>query len=161
MKFCPYCGASLVESAASFCTECGKKLAKTQRQEPAAPEKKQRPKTVKRPPQKQVRKPPAPQQHKNNKRAPTKTTPQRGKSPTDKGKKKPRSQKPHARPPDERRKPVNPMDIGYDGYYDDVLPEDSGQLNERMSPGLIRQIALVAAGTVVIVILAVVLMSVL
>lgn len=26
MKFCPYCGASLVGGAVSFCTECGKPL---------------------------------------------------------------------------------------------------------------------------------------
>ena len=26
MKFCPYCGASLPGSAASFCSECGKEL---------------------------------------------------------------------------------------------------------------------------------------
>ena len=25
MKYCPYCGASLVGGAASFCAECGKK----------------------------------------------------------------------------------------------------------------------------------------
>lgn len=26
MKYCPYCGASLVGGAASFCSECGKKI---------------------------------------------------------------------------------------------------------------------------------------
>jgi hypothetical protein len=26
MKFCPYCGASLADSAAAFCAECGKAL---------------------------------------------------------------------------------------------------------------------------------------
>lgn len=26
MKFCPYCGADLVEDAVSFCAECGKQL---------------------------------------------------------------------------------------------------------------------------------------
>ena len=29
MKFCPYCGASLVGGAVSFCTECGKALPDT------------------------------------------------------------------------------------------------------------------------------------
>lgn len=29
MKFCPYCGASLVGGAVSFCTECGKALPET------------------------------------------------------------------------------------------------------------------------------------
>ena len=26
MKFCPYCGADLIEDAVSFCAECGKPL---------------------------------------------------------------------------------------------------------------------------------------
>ena len=26
MKYCPYCGADLADSAASFCMECGKSL---------------------------------------------------------------------------------------------------------------------------------------
>lgn len=26
MKFCPYCGADLIDGAVSFCTECGKSL---------------------------------------------------------------------------------------------------------------------------------------
>ena len=26
MKYCPYCGAELVDGAASFCAECGKSL---------------------------------------------------------------------------------------------------------------------------------------
>lgn len=28
MKYCPYCGADLVGSAVSFCSECGKPIAK-------------------------------------------------------------------------------------------------------------------------------------
>lgn len=35
MKYCPYCGADLPDSAASFCTECGKRLSPAK----AAPEK--------------------------------------------------------------------------------------------------------------------------
>lgn len=26
MKYCPYCGASLVDDVVSFCSECGKEL---------------------------------------------------------------------------------------------------------------------------------------
>ena len=26
MKYCPYCGADLIEDAVSFCAECGKQL---------------------------------------------------------------------------------------------------------------------------------------
>lgn len=34
MKFCPYCGADLVEDGVSFCVECGKQLpaGKTQKE---------------------------------------------------------------------------------------------------------------------------------
>ena len=37
MKYCPYCGADLVDGAASFCMECGKKLsgAKSGQRKPA------------------------------------------------------------------------------------------------------------------------------
>jgi hypothetical protein len=74
MKFCPYCGASLADSAASFCAECGKALpaivpgsGKSGRS--AQPVKvrpfvgKPRPitkKTVKRPPQSPAQRPPPP-----------------------------------------------------------------------------------------------------
>ena len=36
MKFCPYCGADLVEDGVSFCVECGKQLpaGKTQKEKP-------------------------------------------------------------------------------------------------------------------------------
>lgn len=29
MKYCPYCGAELIDSTASFCSECGKTLKKS------------------------------------------------------------------------------------------------------------------------------------
>ena len=36
MKYCPYCGADLVEDGVSFCVECGKQLpaGKTQKEKP-------------------------------------------------------------------------------------------------------------------------------
>lgn len=36
MKYCPYCGAELIEDAVSFCAECGKQLpvGKTQKENP-------------------------------------------------------------------------------------------------------------------------------
>lgn len=36
MKFCPYCGADLIEDGVSFCAECGKQLpaGKTQKEQP-------------------------------------------------------------------------------------------------------------------------------
>lgn len=32
MKYCPYCGADLIEGAVSFCTECGKELPPAKRE---------------------------------------------------------------------------------------------------------------------------------
>lgn len=39
MKFCPYCGADLVEGAVSFCAECGKQLPSGKSQKEKAKEK--------------------------------------------------------------------------------------------------------------------------
>ena len=39
MKFCPYCGADLVEDAVSFCAECGKQLPSGKSQKENAKEK--------------------------------------------------------------------------------------------------------------------------
>lgn len=59
MKYCPYCGASLVGGAASFCAECGKKIpAQTE-----APQSKPKPKG-----KTSVRERPAPKQ---KRRSPT------------------------------------------------------------------------------------------
>lgn len=40
MKFCGYCGASLEDSALSFCPECGKQLVPAQKQGPPSSERK-------------------------------------------------------------------------------------------------------------------------
>ena len=39
MKYCPYCGADLIEDAVSFCAECGKELplGKTKKDAPKKP----------------------------------------------------------------------------------------------------------------------------
>lgn len=50
---------------------------------------------------------------------------------------------------------------GYDHYYDDVLPIDSGENREHMRSTLIKRIALLCAGTVGIIVLAVVIMKLL
>ena len=46
------------------------------------------------------------------------------------------------------------MDINYDGYYDDVQPTDAGQQSDRMDPEMIKQVALLLCGAVLIIILA-------
>lgn len=58
-----------------------------------------------------------------------------------------------------RRRRRNPMDEGYDGYYDDVPTSDSGrQPGERFEPELAKRIILVAGGFLAVVILSVVIM---
>ena len=124
MKFCPYCGASLLGGAASFCPECGRQIPQ---QEPDQ----------------------APRPQPGRKRRPTEIPPSRRK-------KRPR-QEPQ-RPP---RRKKNPMDINYDGYYDDVKPIDAGQQGERMDSEMLKKTALMLVGALGVILLAVVLMTLL
>ena len=41
------------------------------------------------------------------------------------------------------RRPVNPMDVNYDGYYNDIQPIDAGARGEGMDPELVKRIGLV------------------
>ena len=75
-------------------------------------------------------------------------------------KKRPPQQK-SRQAPHHRSRPINPMDVNYDGYYDDIQPIDSGARGEGMDPELVKQIALVILGAVGAIILAVTLMMLL
>ena len=99
MKYCPYCGASLVGGAASFCAECGKKI-------------------------------------------PAQTDPPTG----------------PAHPAKRKR---NPMDINYDGYYDDVKPVDAGEQEEGVDPEMIKKVAILLAGVFAVILASVALMMLL
>ena len=44
-----------------------------------------------------------------------------------------------------------PVDDGYDGYYDDVLPPDLDRLEEGLYKNLIRRIIILGVGTAVII----------
>lgn len=59
------------------------------------------------------------------------------------------------------QEPPNPMDIGYDGYYDDVQPLDAGARGEGMDPELMKRVGLVILGAVGVICLAIILMMVL
>lgn len=149
MKFCPYCGATLVGGAASFCAECGKVLPSTTKH--SEPSRSAPPQSTK------SRKPPP-----------------RGKKPAvggrNHGRPTPVLSKPHpagrrispARPTDAptlpRKPKPDPRDEGYDGYYNDVKPIDNGHIRDRTDPALIKRIVIVAAGAFVMVIFAVILM---
>ena len=46
---------------------------------------------------------------------------------------------------------------GYDGYYDDVQPIDSGRIHDRTDPELIKRIIIVSTGAALVIILSVLL----
>lgn len=118
MKYCPFCGASLVDGAA-FCMECGRTIPV----DAAAPSEAQR------------------------------TRPAKRKRPAAKHRPRPVG---HDKPT-----PDSNPESGYDGYYDDVLPDDDGGFQERMDKGLVKRIAAVGAGALVLVILSIILMRLL
>ena len=111
MKFCPYCGASLVGGAASFCAECGKLI-------PVHGAK-----STSMPPLRKHRSHPA-----------------------------------SKHPPKQKK---NPMDINYDGYYNDVKPIDAGQQRDRLDPELIKKVILLVAGALGVILLAIAFMALL
>lgn len=117
MKYCGYCGASIVDSAVSFCSECGQRLVQGDQEE-------QQEKPV---PSKKVRSKP--------KKEPVKRMPN----------------KPQIQEISDEEKPQTPEDEFYDGYYDDVEPEDHGRTIERMDPKLIRQILLIGIGALLLI----------
>jgi len=66
------------------------------------------------------------------------------------------------KPKTKHRKPVKesprePVFDGYDGYYEDVQPIDSGRIHDRVDPELIKRIIIISVGTVLIIILSVLL----
>ena len=147
MKFCPYCGASLMGGAVSFCTECGKALPSAAK--PPVPLRKPppRPASKRKPHKKTI----------NGNRKMTRLSQAPGKQ-APKG--RPRSldntlAKHHELSSGSRR---DPRDDGYDGYYDDIKPLDDGRIRDRSDPELIKRVILVASGAFVIVILSVILM---
>lgn len=62
--------------------------------------------------------------------------------------------------PSSQRRPraIDPRDVNYDGYYDDVQPVDAGKRGDRRDPALIKQVALVILGAVGAITLAIILM---
>ena len=71
----------------------------------------------------------------------------------------------HRKPQDEQIHPKkqkkNPMDVNYDGYYDDIKPVDAGEQEERMDPELVKKVAILLAGAFVVILASVLLMTLL
>ena len=134
MKYCPYCGADLLDSNVLFCSHCGKKLPPheagvteplTEDLRPASQE--QQPETYK-------------------------------------GKKKKENKKKSVPAKSKVQTTVDPgcsTDDGYDGYYDDVLPPDIDRQREGIDKELVKKIVILGICVVLIISLCVVMMYVL
>ena len=132
MKYCPYCGANLPKEDAAFCMECGKPL--SVREEAS-----------------KVEQAGTPAKNKKSGRAQKKKE-KKAKPPE--GKKK-RKTEPQAEAVEE------PVDDGYDGYYNDVLPPDLDREKEGLDKELVKKIILLAVAVIFIISLCVVMMYVL
>lgn len=132
MNFCPYCGASYADSTASFCSNCGKRIPRDQTEVPNVMD--------------------------ESKETVRKTLPKK--------EKKPKARRKKPLPPKNKRvrkvSPPEPADVpvddGYDGYYDDVLPPDLEQNKEGLDKELIQKIVLLGLGVLVVVSLCVAMM---
>ncbi len=132
MKYYPYCGTDLPKEDAVFCTECGKQLSAKEK----IPESEQAP---------------APEKPKKSRQA-----------------KKERAKK--VKPPKEKQKrksatPLEvvgePVDDGYDGYYNDVLPPDLDREKDGPDKELIKKIVALCVSVVFIIGICIVMMYVL
>ena len=135
MKFCPYCGADLLKEDAAFCAECGKKLSVAEEAPSPAHE--------------------ADSQHdaKPSKQKVSKKGSQKRRQPKPK---KEKVQKPSL--PEIEGEPV---EDGYDGYYDDILPPDLDREKEGPDKELIKKIINLTVAVILIIGLCVVMMYVL
>ena len=108
MKFCPFCGASVLDDTVSFCSECGKSLSISAKQ-----------------------------------------TEEKGSdTPPHLKKKKPKNSNPEPPEPSEE---VTKAEDGYDGYYDDIVPTDTGKPREGIDWVLMKKIGLIGAAVVIII----------
>ena len=125
MKFCPYCGADLLKEDAAFCAECGKKLSVAEEAPSPAHE--------------------ADSQHdaKPSKQKVSKKGSQKRRQPKPK---KEKVQKPSL--PEIEGEPV---EDGYDGYYDDILPPDLDREKEGPDKELIKKIITLTVAVILII----------
>ncbi len=145
MKYCPYCGAALMDGAVSFCQECGKKIIMSDApvteplsgKKPSAAGKK----TAKKPASKKGRK-------KKGKYA---------KEPERKSKKNSKTKSTEEIP----EIMGEAVDDGYDGYYNDILPPDTDRVKDGMDKELVKKIVALGIGVATIILMCVALLYVL
>ncbi len=63
--------------------------------------------------------------------------------------------------PRPKPRPTDPMDVNYDGYYDDIKPVDAGVRGEGVDPELVKRIALIILGAIGAITLSIILMMLL
>lgn len=129
MKYCPNCGAALGDSTVSFCGECGKSL----KTKDTATEIKEANKEI------------SEQKQKDKK-----------KQKKEKNKQNTKHKKKETKPKVEIIE--DPIDDGYDGYYNDVLPPDLDRVKEGLDKELIKKIVAVAVGVIFIISMCVVML---
>ena len=132
MKYCPYCGTDLPKEDVAFCMECGKQLSVRE----------EKPKSEQAP---------APTKPKKSKQAKKKSE-KKAKQPKEKKKRK------TATLPEADGEPV---DDGYDGYYNDVLPPDLDREKEGLDKELVKKIVALCVSVVFIIGICIVMMYVL
>lgn len=138
MKYCPYCGADLVDGTVSFCQECGKKLNATQ----------------------------CAAQDEPKKEVPASNTPHAEK-PSKKKKEKKEKKKAKQKKQRKSKKEDLPeimgeaVDDGYDGYYNDVLPPDTDRVKDGMDKELVKKIVALGIGVTIIILMCVALLYIL
>ena len=129
MKFCPYCGADLLDSNVLFCSHCGKKLS----------------------PHEAGLTEPLTEDMRHASQVPKEET-YKGKKKKDRKKKGPKKK------PVQPLEEIKPEDDGYDGYYDDVLPPDMDRTREGIDKELVKKIIILGVSVLLIISLCVVMM---
>lgn len=134
MKYCPYCGAEVNDGTVSFCSECGKPF---QGQEEATTKTHEK------------------------KGASGKSTKKKARKEKTAKQVKVKKEKPKKKSKDIPEIIGEPVDDGYDGYYNDVLPPDTDRVKDGMDKELVKKIVALCIGVSVIILMCVALLYVL
>lgn len=86
------------------------------------------------------------------------TEPEAKKPPKKKGKPKKEKRSKKNKQPQVPDEPETPVDDGYDGYYDDVLPEDVDTVGQGIDKQLIKKVAVLGISAMLIIIACVAIM---
>lgn len=152
MKYCPYCGAVLVDGAVSFCAECGKALPRSEEKKEIQ-EKSEESEQQKRTELHQVTR------HEKKSRCTQKRKSLHGErvkeGEADKASERQiKPSEPSQTPKQQSESPTVTSSIpedDYDGYYDDILPADEGRFSEGIDRGLVKKVVLIIGMVLLIV----------